>query len=137
MSMSDPIADLLTRIRNALHASHDEVELPSSRLKVGIAKVLKSEGFIEDFHVTEDDKQGVLNIRLKYKANKSVIAGIKRVSKPSCRVYVGAQQDSRGDERAGHQRAVNPPRRYQQPDRPREKGGRRGYLLGVVREELE
>ena len=88
MSMSDPIADLLTRIRNALHASHDEVELPSSHLKVGIVEVLKSEGFIEDFHVTEDDKQGVLNIRLKYKANKSVIAGIKRVSKPSCRVYV-------------------------------------------------
>ncbi len=88
MSMSDPIADLLTRIRNALRASHDEVELPSSRLKVGIVKVLKSEGFIEDYSVAEDGKQGILTIRLKYKMNQSVIEGIQRVSKPSCRVYV-------------------------------------------------
>ena len=88
MSMSDPIADLLTRIRNGLKARHEEVVLPASNLKAGIARVLKNEGFIEGYKVIEDDKQGMLSIKLKYKNNQSVIEGIKRVSKPSCRVYV-------------------------------------------------
>lgn len=88
MTMSDPIADLLTRVRNGMMARQSEVEMPASKLKANVAAVLKSEGYINGYEVQPDDKQGVLRIQLKYKANKAVIEGLKRVSKPSCRVYV-------------------------------------------------
>ncbi|RJX34442.1 MAG: 30S ribosomal protein S8 [Desulfarculus sp.] len=91
MSMQDPMADMLTRLRNALLARHDQVDIPSSALKVAVAKVLKNEGYITDLEVTPDDKQGVLRLKLKYVAGQAVIEGIKRVSKPSRRVYVGHQ----------------------------------------------
>ncbi len=88
MSMSDPIADLLTRIRNGIMASLETVEIPSSGLKVNIAKILKSEGFIRNFKVQPDGKQGVIRVFLKYdNKGKNVILGLKRISKPSCRVY--------------------------------------------------
>ena len=91
MSMTDPIADLLTRVRNALTARHERVDIPSSKVKVSIARILKEEGFIKNFKVLRDNKQGVLRIFLKYNdENKPVIKGLKRVSKPSRRVYVGA-----------------------------------------------
>ncbi len=89
MSMQDPIADMLTRLRNGIMARQTEVALPASNLKVAIAEVLKQEGYILDWQRQDDDMQGVLNIRLKYKKNRSVIEGIKRISKPSRRVYVG------------------------------------------------
>ncbi len=89
MTMCDPIADMLTRLRNGILARHSEVEMPASKVKAGIAEVLKSEGYITGYEVIPDDKQGILRIQLKYKANKSVIDGLKRVSKPSRRVYVG------------------------------------------------
>ncbi len=90
MTMTDPIADMLTRIRNALRASHENVDIPSSKLKVNIAKVLKSEGYIKNFKVIQDGKQGILRIYLKYdEKGEPVIAGLKRVSKPSRRVYAG------------------------------------------------
>ncbi|KMY65807.1 30S ribosomal protein S8 [Desulfocarbo indianensis] len=89
MNMCDPIADMLTRLRNGIMARQSEVEMPTSKLKANIAEVLLSEGFINGYQVAPDAKQGVLRIQLKYKANKSVIDGLKRVSKPSCRVYVG------------------------------------------------
>jgi small subunit ribosomal protein S8 len=88
MTMSDPIADMLTRVRNGMMARQSEVEMPTSKLKANIAAVLQSEGYVNGYEVIPDDKQGVLRIQLKYKANKAVIEGLKRVSKPSCRVYV-------------------------------------------------
>jgi small subunit ribosomal protein S8 len=88
MTMSDPIADMLTRVRNGMMARQSEVEMPASKLKANIAAVLQSEGYVNGYEVVPDDKQGVLRIQLKYKANKAVIEGLKRVSKPSCRVYV-------------------------------------------------
>lgn len=89
MSMQDPVADLLTRVRNAMMAHQDKVTIPSSKLKVAVAHVLKEEGYVADLAVQADDKQGLLTIKLRYFAGDPVIEGIKRVSKPSCRVYVG------------------------------------------------
>jgi small subunit ribosomal protein S8 len=92
MSMSDPLADMLTRIRNAGKAKHKSVDIPGSRLKTALADVLKEAGFIKNFKFIKDDKQGVLRIYLKYEGNdRHVIYGIKRVSKPSRRVYVGRE----------------------------------------------
>lgn len=88
MVMTDPIADMLTRIRNANSVHHDIVEIPSSKMKVAIAEILKAEGFIKDFEVKEDNKQNVLRVRLKYGSHKeNVISGLKRISKPGLRVY--------------------------------------------------
>jgi small subunit ribosomal protein S8 len=89
----DPIADLLTRIRNGVKTKKKEVNLPSSRIKVEIAKILKEEGYIKNFKVIDDNKQGILNVTLKYQEDgKSVISGLQRVSKPGCRIYCA--QDS-------------------------------------------
>ncbi len=89
MSMSDPIADLLTRIRNASSAEHEKVDIPSSRLKVRITEILKEEGFIKNFRLIEDKKQGTLRVYLKYgPGNEKIISGLVRVSKPGRRVYV-------------------------------------------------
>jgi small subunit ribosomal protein S8 len=86
---SDPIADLLTRIRNASRAEHEKVDIPSSKLKVRIAEILKDEGFIKNYRVLEDDKQGTLRVYLKYGAgNEKMISGLVRVSTPGRRVYV-------------------------------------------------
>src|SRR5499433_3801186 len=86
---SDPIADLLTRIRNGSRAEHEKVDIPSSKLKVRVAELLKDEGFIKNFRVLEDDKQGTLRIYLKYgTGTEKVISGLVRVSTPGRRVYV-------------------------------------------------
>ncbi len=88
MSMSDPLADMLTRIRNATKAHFTTIEMPLSKLKVSVAQVLQREGYIAEYHILEDGSQGVLKIDLKYGANNErVITGIKRVSKPGCRRY--------------------------------------------------
>src|SRR5215475_485536 len=88
---SDPIADLLTRIRNCSLAEHEKVDIPSSKLKVRIAELLKEEGFIKNFRVIEDRKQGTLRVYLKYgPGQERVITGLRRVSKPGRRLYVGA-----------------------------------------------
>jgi small subunit ribosomal protein S8 len=93
MSMSDPLADMLTRIRNAVMVKFDSVEMPKSNVKVDIARVLKDEGFIRDYRVSESGVQGTLTIDLKYGQNKeSVITGIKRVSKPGLRQYAKAKE---------------------------------------------
>lgn len=85
---SDTVADMLTRIRNAVRVQHKQVNVPSSRLKIGIAKVLKDEGYIDGYSSIEDGKQGILRIDLKYGARgEDVIRKIDRVSKPGCRVY--------------------------------------------------
>ncbi|MDY6852716.1 MAG: 30S ribosomal protein S8 [Thermodesulfobacteriota bacterium] len=93
MSMTDPIADLLTRIRNGLMAKLERVDIPASRMKISIARILKEEGYIKNFKLIKDNKQGVLRVFLKYTPeNVPVIQGIKRVSKPGCRVYVGSKE---------------------------------------------
>ena len=93
MSMTDPIADLLTRVRNALTARLDRVEVPASRLKVDIVRILKDEGFIKNFKVSRDNKQGIIRLFLKYTdRNTPVINGLQRVSKPGRRVYQKAQE---------------------------------------------
>lgn len=92
MSMSDPIADMLTRIRNAGSAGLPDVSMPSSKMKAALAAVLKEQGYIADFSVGEVDGFKVLTVELKYKGknNTPVIEGLKRISKPSCRHYVGS-----------------------------------------------
>ena len=93
MVMTDPIADYLTRIRNANMAKHDSVEIPASNIKKSISEILKREGFIRDYEVTDDNKQGVIKIFLKYGPNgERVISGLKRISKPGLRNYVGAEE---------------------------------------------
>ena len=88
MSMTDPISDLLTRIRNALRSGHERVDIPASRIKEEICSVLKREGFIESYALTENGKQGILQVKLKYAVDgKPVLQGARRVSKPSLRVY--------------------------------------------------
>jgi small subunit ribosomal protein S8 len=89
MAMSDPFADMLTRVRNASMVKFDSVDIPLSSLKVDVARILKEEGYISDYHVQKDDAQGVLRIDLKYdQHNQKAINGLRRISKPGCRVYV-------------------------------------------------
>ena len=93
MVMTDPIADMLTRIRNANMVRHESVELPASKMKREIAEILKREGFVRDVEYIEDDKQGILRIFLKYGPNdEKVITGLKRISKPGLRVYAKATE---------------------------------------------
>lgn len=88
MTMTDPIADMLTRIRNANMVRHEKLELPASNVKKDIAEILKREGFVRDVEYVEDDKQGMIRIFLKYGTNNErVITGLKRISKPGLRVY--------------------------------------------------
>ena len=91
MTMTDPIADMLTRIRNANTVGHETVEIPASKMKKAIAEILKEEGYIADFEMIEDDKQGMIKVTMKYGANKEkVISGIKKISKPGLKVYAKA-----------------------------------------------
>ena len=91
MSMSDPIADFLTRIRNANLAQHESVEAPASKMKKDIAEILKNEGFIRDVEYVDDNKQGIIRVFLKYgNDGQRVISGLKRISKPGLRTYVKA-----------------------------------------------
>ena len=93
MVMTDPIADLLTRIRNANLVHHDKVEIPASKIKRAIVQILKDEGFVKDFDVLADGKQGILRVSLKYGPERDrVITGIKRISKPGLRVYAKKDQ---------------------------------------------
>ena len=86
--VSDPIADMITRIRNANSIRGNKVKVPSSKLKIEIARILKEEGFIRDFHYKEDNKQGMITIFLKYSNRERIINNLKRISKPGLRVYV-------------------------------------------------
>jgi small subunit ribosomal protein S8 len=91
MSMTDPVADMLTRVRNAIKAKFMKVDIPASNLKINVAKVLKDEGYIKNFKIVKDGKQNILRVYLKYgNANVPAMAGIERVSRPGLRVYVKA-----------------------------------------------
>ncbi len=93
MTMSDPIADMLTRVRNALKSTHEVVDIPSSKLKINIAKVLKSEGYVRNFKIISDGRHKLIRIFLNYDdEGVPVISGLKRVSKPSCRIYLGYEE---------------------------------------------
>ena len=93
MHITDPIADMLTRIRNANSAKHDTVDVPASNMKKAIAQILLEEGYIKNFQLIDDGTQGVIRITLKYGAGKEkVISGLRRVSKPGLRVYAGAEE---------------------------------------------
>ena len=93
MQITDPIADMLTRIRNANNAKHDTVDVPASNMKKSIAQILLDEGYIKNFQLIDDGTQGVIRITLKYGAGKEkVISGLRRVSKPGLRVYAGSDE---------------------------------------------
>ena len=90
--LTDPIADMLTRIRNAMQIKAEKVDIPISKMKLEIAKILKEEGFIRAYKILKDRRQGVLRVIPKYMENESVITGLKRISKPGRRVYVGSEE---------------------------------------------
>ena len=93
MHITDPVADMLTRIRNANNAKHETVDVPASNMKKSIAQILLDEGYIKAFQIVEDGTQGIIRITLKYNAGKEkVISGLRRVSKPGLRVYAGAEE---------------------------------------------
>lgn len=93
MVMTDPVADMLTRLRNATNAKHQTVDIPGSNMKKSLAEILLEEGFIKGFDIIEDGKQGILRVQLKYGQNKEkLITGIKRISKPGLRVYVKSDE---------------------------------------------
>jgi small subunit ribosomal protein S8 len=93
MQITDPIADMLTRIRNANTAKHETVDIPASNMKKAIAEILNNEGYIKGYQIIEDGKQGVIRVTLKYTGNKEkVISGIKRISKPGLRMYAPADE---------------------------------------------
>ena len=93
MQITDRIADMLTRIRNANSAKHETVDVPASNMKKAIAEILNNEGYIKSYQIIDDGKQGVIRIALKYGNNKEkVISGLKRVSKPGLRIYAGAEE---------------------------------------------
>ena len=93
MSMTDPIADMLTRIRNAGHARFDKVDIPASRMKISLARIFKDEGFIKNYKVIKENRQGILRVYLKYGEHQTpLIQGIQRVSKPGRRVYAGSEE---------------------------------------------
>jgi len=89
--LTDPIADMLTRVRNAVRIKADKVDIPASRMKLDIAKILKEEGFIRAYKILKYKKQGILRLNLKYVDSESIITNLKRISKPGRRVYVGSK----------------------------------------------
>ena len=93
MTMTDPVSDLLTRIRNASNAGHESVDVPSSQLKLEIARILKEEGYVSGFSLARDNKQGIIRIQLRYETGKKpVISSLERISRPGCRVYRGKSE---------------------------------------------
>ncbi len=92
MQVTDPIADMLTRIRNANSARHESVDVPASNMKKAIAEILLEEGYIKNYQVIEDGKQGIIRIALKYVGKEKVISGIQRVSKPGLRIYKNTEE---------------------------------------------
>jgi small subunit ribosomal protein S8 len=93
MNMTDPVADMITRIRNGVRAKLQKVDIPSSKLKMEIARILKDEGYVSNYKLSEDGKQGVLRVYLKYGAGmERVITDLQRVSRPGCRIYCGKDE---------------------------------------------
>jgi len=131
MVMTDPIADMLTRIRNANSVYHDTVDIPGSKIKEAIAAILKDEGFIKDFTVIPDNKQNVIKVTLKYGANREkVISGLKRISKPGLRVY--SQKDQLPKVLGGLGIAIISTSKGLMTDKAARKAGLGGEVLAYV-----
>jgi len=131
MSLTDPVADMLTRIRNACRAQHKTVDIPSSKMKEAIAGLLQREGYILDYQVLPDNKQNVLRVRLKYLEDKqNAIEGIRRVSKPSIRVYVNRKEAR--PEVHGRRHPLDHPRDSYGPGGTGKGRGWRGVVRGLV-----
>jgi len=129
MVMTDPIADLLTRIRNANQMKHAVVEIPASKIKAEILSVLKSEGYITDYTVVSSGVQGTIKITLKYLVNNErAVRGLKRISKPGLRVY------AKSPERPWNRHCFNFPRHYDRPGSKKKTSRRRSYRLHLVRQ---
>lgn len=92
MNLTDPVADFLARIRNAIKARHQKVDVPASKLKLEMARILKEEGFISNFKPTEEDGKKVIRVYLKYNESQAAISNVQRISRPGCRVYVGKDE---------------------------------------------
>src|SRR5579864_3616935 len=92
MSLTDPVSDFLTRVRNAIKARHQKVDVPHSKLKVEMARILKEEGYISNFKATEEEGRKVLRVYLKYDGEDAALSNLNRVSRPGCRVYVGRNE---------------------------------------------
>ena len=131
MTMTDPIADMLTRIRNANTAGHPTVEIPASKMKKSIAGILKEEGYIDDFEVIEDNKQGIIKVTMKYGADKErVISGIKKISKPGLRIY--ANKDELPKVLGGYGIAIISTNKGVMTDREARKAGVGGEVVAFV-----
>ena len=129
MQITDPIADMLTRIRNANNAKHDTVDVPASNMKKSIAQILLDEGYIKNFQLIDDGTQGVIRIALKYNAGKEkVISGLKRVSKPGLRVYA-----AQGPARPGYRHCFHVQGRHDRQEGPRGPCRRRSPGIYLVR----
>ena len=137
MSMTDPIADFLTRVRNAIHAAHETVEIPASKLKSELARILVEQGYIDSWSVIPAPEGGagqLIQIRLKYTEDRrSAISGLRRVSRPGRRTYVDAKHIPEGARRHGHVDRVDLARRDDRPRRARGGRRRRGPGAGLVR----
>ena len=131
MVMTDPIADMLTPIRNANSVYHDKVEIPGSKIKEAIAAILKDEGYIKDYEVVADNKQNVIKVSLKYGANREkVISGLKRISKPGLRVY--SQKDQLPKVLGGLGIAIISTSKGLMTDKEARKAGLGGEVLAYV-----
>jgi len=131
MGITDPVADMITRIRNGCHAGLDKVNIPASNHKINIVKVLKTEGYIKNYKLRKDGKQGVISVYFRFDKNgENVILGIKRISKPSCRVYVNNAKMPRV--RGGLGTAIISTPKGVMTERDAKKSGIGGEFLGEV-----
>jgi small subunit ribosomal protein S8 len=134
MQITDTIADLLTRIRNASSARHDTVEIPASNMKKAIVQILADEGYIKGFTVTEDGKQGIIKVTLKYGEGKTAaINGLQRVSKPGLRIYRNADELPKVMKGARHRHRFHVQRDHDGPAGPQGKHGRRSPGVHLVK----
>ena len=133
MNLTDPVADMLTRIRNAISARHQKVDIPASKLKLEIARILKEEGYISNFKATEEEGHKVLRIYLKYgNNNEAAISNVERVSRPGCRVYVRRTEIPARAGRDGHQHSDHSSRRDDRTPGAQARPGRRSSLRSLV-----
>ena len=133
MRLTDPVADMLTRIRNAISARHQKVDIPASKLKLEIARILKEEGYISNYKASEEEGHKILRIYLKYgNNNESTISNVKRVSRPGCRVYVRRTEIPRVLGGHGHQHSHHAPRRDDRTPGAQAGLGRRVAVRGLV-----
>ena len=135
MRLTDPVADMLTRIRNAISARHQKVDVPASKLKLEIARILKEEGYISNYKASEEEGHKILRIYLKYgNNNEATISNVARVSRPGLPGLCAAHRDSARAGRHGHQHPDHAPRRHDRPPGAQAGPGRRTAVRSLVTE---